>query len=414
MFENLYRYSRVLARHLDGPAAEERDRFVAHFAASGATRDSVSNLASELLVVAQRLDVSGTRAVTPEEVASVADRWVRHHRRRGRSISPGRRQRFVQVATDWLRFMGRLQLPPAKPGAGTDLIDEFARHMQRERGLSPITINNRCWHVRAFLTWLAEQHCGAEDATLHQVDAFLSMRGVQGWCRASIATAATALRSFYAHMTATGRCAEGFVAGIEGPPLFKQEALAVGPCWDDVQRLIASTDTDQPRDIRDRVILMLLAIYGLRRGEVVALTLDDIDWERDILHVARPKQRCKHDYPLTTEVGNAILRYVREVRPRCASRRLFLTLKAPLGPLAPNGLHHAVASRLEALGIRCPRKGPHALRHACATHLVAEGLSLKQIGDHLGHRSASATRTYAKVDLVGLRQVADFSLGGLL
>lgn len=67
MFENLYRYSRVLARHLDGPAAEERDRSVANFAASGATRDSVSNLASEFLVVAQRLDVSGTRAVTPEE-----------------------------------------------------------------------------------------------------------------------------------------------------------------------------------------------------------------------------------------------------------------------------------------------------------------------------------------------------------
>lgn len=116
MFETLYRYSRVQAQHLAGPAAEERDRFVAHFAASGATRDSVSNLASELLVIAQRLDVSGTKAVTPEEVASVADRWVRHHRRRGRSISPGRRQRFVQVATDWLRHMGRLQLPPAKPG----------------------------------------------------------------------------------------------------------------------------------------------------------------------------------------------------------------------------------------------------------------------------------------------------------
>ena len=318
MFENLYRYSRVLARHLDGPAAEERDRFVAHFAASVATRDSVSNLAREILGIARRLNISGTRAVTPGEVASVADRWVQYHRRRGRRISPGRRQRFVQVATDWLQFMGRLQLPPAKPGAGTDLIGEFARHMQRERGFSPVTINDRCWHIRAFLTWLAEQHCGAEDTTLQHVDAFLSMRGAQGWSRTSIATAVTALRSFYAYMTATGRCAEGFVAGIEGPRLFKLEALPAGPCWDDVQRLIASTDTDKPRDIRDRVILMLLAIYGLRRGEVVALTLDDIDWERDILHVARPKQRCKQDYPLTTEVGNAILRYVREVRPRCS------------------------------------------------------------------------------------------------
>jgi site-specific recombinase XerD len=54
------------------------------------------------------------------------------------------------------------------------------------------------------------------------------------------------------------------------------------------------------------------------------------------------------------------------------------------------------------------------LRHACAAHLVAEGLSLKEIGDHLGHRSSSATRTYAKVDLPGLRQVAEFSLDGML
>ncbi|WP_240975293.1 tyrosine-type recombinase/integrase [Paraburkholderia aromaticivorans] len=53
-------------------------------------------------------------------------------------------------------------------------------------------------------------------------------------------------------------------------------------------------------------------------------------------------------------------------------------------------------------------------RHACATHLLASGFTLKQIGDHLGHRSAYATRVYAKVDLAGLRQVAEFDLRGLL
>jgi integrase/recombinase XerD len=415
MFETLYRYSRVLARHLDGPAAEERDRFVAHFAASGAASESVSHLASERLVVAQCLDVSGTRAITPEEIASAADRWVRHQRRLGR-ISDSRysRLRFVQVATDWLHFMARLQLPPVTPHPSAELVDEFVIYMRCERGLSPNTIHNRCWHVRAFLAWLAEQHGDIATATLEHVDAFLSMRGEQGWCRVSIATAATALRSFFAHMAVMGHCAAGIAAGIQGPRLFKDEALPVGPHWDDVQRLIASTNTDRPQDIRDRAILLLLAVYGLRCGEVVALSLDDIDWKENILHVARPKQRCKQDYPLATEVGNAILHYVRQVRPRCASRRLFLTIKAPLRPLASNSLHHLVAPRMQALGIRCPRQGPHALRHACATHLVAEGLSLKQIGDHLGHRSSFATRTYAKVDLVGLRQIADFSLGGLL
>jgi integrase/recombinase XerD len=61
-----------------------------------------------------------------------------------------------------------------------------------------------------------------------------------------------------------------------------------------------------------------------------------------------------------------------------------------------------------------PGLGPHCLRHACARHLVASGFSLKQIGDHLGHRSAYATRIYAKTDLGGLRQVAEFDLRGLL
>lgn len=415
MFETLYQYSRVLVRHLEGPAAEERDRFVAHCAATGAARESVLHLASELLLVARHLDTGGTRTITPEEIGSAADRWVRHQRRQHR-ISTARysRQRFVQVATDWLRFLGRLEAASVTRGAGADLVDEFAAYMRLERGLSPHSVHNRCWHVQAFLTWLDEQDCPAGSATLEQVDTFLSMRGAQGWRRVSIASAASALRSFFAHMATRGRCSDRFATGIEGPRLFKHEALPVGPRWEDIQRLVASTDTDRPQDIRDRAILLLLAAYGLRCGEVVALTLDDIGWEREILHVTRPKQRCKQDYPLTTDVGNAILRYVQQVRPCCASRSLFLTIKAPIRPLAPSSLHHLVASRMQALDIRSARHGPHALRHACATHLVAEGLSLKQIGDHLGHRSTYATRTYAKVDLVGLRQVADFSLGGLL
>jgi len=90
-----------------------------------------------------------------------------------------------------------------------------------------------------------------------------------------------------------------------------------------------------------------------------------------------------------------------------------LTSKAPLRRLSHGALYHLVSTRLDALGIQVPRRGPHSLRHACAGHLVAEGFSLKEIGDHLGHRSAYATRIYAKVDLVGLREVASFDLGGL-
>jgi site-specific recombinase XerD len=71
-------------------------------------------------------------------------------------------------------------------------------------------------------------------------------------------------------------------------------------------------------------------------------------------------------------------------------------------------------ARLRAIGIRVSPRGAHCLRHACARHLLASGFTLKQIGDHLGHRNANATLSYAKVDLAGLRQVAEIDLGRLL
>ena len=77
-------------------------------------------------------------------------------------------------------------------------------------------------------------------------------------------------------------------------------------------------------------------------------------------------------------------------------------------------LYLIVSRRLRVVSPSLRTFGPHALRHACATHLLEEGLSLKEIGDHLGHRHPDTTRIYAKVDLAGLRQVADFDLGGLL
>jgi integrase/recombinase XerD len=113
-------------------------------------------------------------------------------------------------------------------------------------------------------------------------------------------------------------------------------------------------------------------------------------------------------------VGESILRYVQKVRPRRGYREVFLTSRAPIRPLSASALSTMVSERFRALDIRSLRSGAHALRHACAGRLIAQGLSLKEIGDHLGHRSAYSTRTYAKVDLAGLREVADLSLGGLL
>jgi integrase/recombinase XerD len=159
---------------------------------------------------------------------------------------------------------------------------------------------------------------------------------------------------------------------------------------------------------------MLLAVYGLRSSEAVGLRLEAFDWDREILTIPNGKRQKPRTYPLCRPVGDAVLRYLREVRPVSGRREVFLTLRAPFRPLPWGGLGQAVRRRLRALDVPLPRYGPHALRHACATHLLAQGLSLKEIGDHLGHQSPETTRIYAKVDLIGLRAVGDFALEGLL
>jgi len=133
------------------------------------------------------------------------------------------------------------------------------------------------------------------------------------------------------------------------------------------------------------------------------------------LHVRRVKRRGRQSYPLLHSMKDALSRYVSAVRHPGVDQEVFLGLKSPFRPLGRAGLHTMVSRRLTALDLRATttHHGPHSLRHACAARLVAEGLSLKEIGDHLGHRSTSATRIYAKVDLPGLREVATFDLGEL-
>lgn len=414
MFEALFVYPKVLARHQAGTAADARERYLAHCAGYGAARATLLRLADELLVIAGCINVTLGKTISLAEVEAAAASWARHQRRRGRAH--GRRWSrllFIQAATGWLRFLGCLEDPYDEPNAFADQVDDFIAYLRDERGLSASSLRGRRWHVERFLQATLVSKGSIERVTVEDIDGFHSLKGKQGWCRVSVATSVKALRSFFRYAEMRQWCLPGIASAIDGPRLFKEEGLPAGPIWDDVQRLITTTSGTDPRSIRDRAILMLLAIYGLRSGEVRKLRLEDLDWTREVVRVERSKQRRMQDYPLVSSVGDAILQYLRHARPLCAHRELFVTLRAPFRPLSPGAMYHVVNSRIEALGIQLPRHGPHCLRHACAGHLVAAGLSLKEIGDHLGHSSAYATRIYAKVDLAGLREVADFDLRGL-
>ena len=292
-------------------------------------------------------------------------------------------------------------------------MEEYCLWAKHERGLSATTIDRFRSNITQFLRWYGELGQSLESICINDVDAYLAYGHNRGWSRITVHNVASALRVFFRYGGQQGWCTGNLANAIRGPRIYTLEGLPTGPTWPDVQRMFAALKPSRPKDIRDRAILMLLTIYGLRESEVTHLCIEDLDWEHDLLHVSRVKRREAMTYPLLPSVGNAILDYLRAVRPASTYRQIFLGLTSPYQPLSRGGIYGVVAPRLKALNLQIPHFGPHSLRHACATRLMAEGLSLKEIGDHLGHHSTAATRIYAKVDLAGLREVAAFDLGEL-
>jgi site-specific recombinase XerD len=399
MFDQLFGLPQVLARHRAGPLREERLAFLAHLADQGYSRNSLRRKARGLLAIATSLRLAGR----PGEKVTCAEI-------KRKAVA---RTSCLSLATEGLQFLGRLQPRPAFAGPYAEKLQAFADYMGSERGLSPSTIRDRCWLVPRVLNRLGTAGGSLRAVTPDRIDkAFQGLLRQGTYTPTTIQDWASALRSFFRYAEMRGWCREGLAASIRGPRVFSQAALPTGPSWDDVRRLLATTEGDHAADIRDRAILMLLANYGLRAGEVSRLRLHDLDWDREQFTVASSKSLRPRVYPLTRGVGDAVLRYLKEVRPRSLHREVFLTLLAPIRPLH-RALYGIVARRMRTFGLAIPHQGPHALRHACAARLLSQGLSLKEIGDHLGHLDPETTRIYAKVDLVGLRQVADFDLGGL-
>jgi integrase/recombinase XerD len=285
-------------------------------------------------------------------------------------------------------------------------LQQFLTSLKQERGFADDTIVNRQRSLKPFLTWLVGQCLPLSAVSPVVITKYFTTAVAGRWKRTTVSFHVQSLRSFFRYASSRGWCAKGIAESIDAPRLYTYENLPQGPSWEEVKKLLATVNGASPRQIRSRCAILLCSVYGFRVGEVCRLRLEDIDWAEEKIFLRRPKQRKVQTYPLTTEVGNALLRYLKEVRPRCTQREVLLTLRQPYRPVSVGALSTMTQKLQKRLGLKLKRYGSHVLRHACATHLLAQGLTLKEVGDHLGHLSVAATRIYAKVDLVGLREVA--------
>ena len=394
MFEKIFSYPAVLRRHREGPFASERLDYLKYLNDRGAALGTLLRQARYCLCIAREIQRwPREHCFNAADLEAIAASWAAGRVAQRRAASPHwPKEQFRSVAGSFLDRLGRLAHDPGPPPGRYDAwLEDFIEEECQGRGLALATRQNRHWHIRRFLFYLDQQGYSLERLTPDHLDAYLDHLA-QTWSRVSLSSTARALRAWFRHCEIRGRTRTGLADSILAPRIYRHEGLPLGPTWAQVRTIIPDPWGDKPLPLRDRAILLLLAVYGLRSGEVRRLRLDDIDWKKDRLSVVRSKSSRRESLPLELHTGNAMARYLRQGRPQCDSRCVFVTLKAPFRPLSAGALYHLVSHRLLRVVGPGKSRGPHALRHACARRLVDAGLSLKEIGDHLGHRSRATSR----------------------
>ena len=125
---------------------------------------------------------------------------------------------------------------------------------------------------------------------------------------------------------------------------------------------------------RDYAICQMLYTYGVRGGQVRALRLQDIDWAHNQIFFRASKHGKDSLLPLTAQVGESLLDYLKSARPSCQDSHVFLTARAPYHAVVhSNSLSAIVERHLRAAGIEVRSKGAHGFRHGFATRMLREG-----------------------------------------
>ena len=323
----------VLNRYRSAPYPSERKRFLAYLDDNGYSLSRLSSINRLLLEIAQRVSRDQDVTFSEGNLSACAKTWIRGVPDRGSSKKTlhASEMNFLFVARRWMQFLGRWVVNESQQTCATEL-DAFLWHLKDERGLADATIENRRKSLTLFFNWLDGRVNSLSDVRLAEIDAYQKDCASRRWKRTTISFHVQALRSFFRYATAKGWCSD-IAPDISAPRLYANEGIPEGPSWDDVRRLIDNELGDSAVQVRNRAMLLLFAVYDFRLSEVRLLNLNDLDWEKERILLRRPKVRMTHEYLLTREVGGAILRYLKEARPKSSHRVVFLSLRQPYRPL---------------------------------------------------------------------------------
>jgi site-specific recombinase XerD len=283
-------------------------------------------------------------------------------------------------------------------------LEAYREFLHDVRGFAPVTRAQHLSTVSAFLAFTLDAKQPLATLTSTHVEDYLLAKGSK-ISRQTLQHTVAHLRAFlrygYEHRYIPVR-----LDTIDTPRTYRGEQLPRALAWPLVLRLLRSIDRTSKAGWRDYTILHLMAHYGLRPSEVVALELDSVDFEAGTLCVEQRKTRSQLILPLAPPTARLLRRYLREGRAMSPYRTLFLRVRRPTGVLKHTAICDVFAKRVRQAGLPAGHYSAYSLRHAFAMRLLERGVGVKAIGDLLGHRSLESTCVYLRLDIQALRSVA--------
>jgi site-specific recombinase XerD len=284
---------------------------------------------------------------------------------------------------------------------------DYEDYLRRQRGLSERTIGH-CWRFAdRFLVFRFGEGEGELAAiTPADIVAFLQkLTSREAPFRDK--TPPTHLRNFFQYLFKNGLTPTNLALCVPSVAQRYGARLPRHLSPEQVELVLKAVRADVRHGRRNHAMVLLLARLGLRAPEVIAIQLEDLDWRAGELLV-RGKGQNHDRVPIPPDVGEALADYIRHDRVS-ASRALFVTARPPNRPFKDGQVLNAVLKQAFARsGVTPPCRyvGSHVLRHSLATNLIRQGASLAEVGDMLRHRSRRSTMIYAKLDVEGLRSIA--------
>lgn len=226
----------------------------------------------------------------------------------------------------------------------------------------------------------------------------------------SVGLIVTDLRTVLSFLYLNGSTAEDLTHTLPHQQTRQQTGLPAVWSREDVLKLLNAIDRGSPCGKRDYAILLLVAMLGIRAGDVRALKLENLHWNTNTIAFVQAKTKQAITLPLLKDVGWALIDYLRHGRPKSDSPYVFLRHLPPFEKVhGRNCFYHIVRrciriARVTPSGDR--NRGMHSLRRTLATTLLSEGTPLSTIAGVLGHGSTDSTSSYLRNDIDALRQCA--------